>query len=153
MKTTSPESLSTLMALRDAHNTSSHRAAIIESERDPRLAIAYAIGVVNGESAPDRAEALEALAARISVLKHGDSADALEELAAHLPLLESQWLSLTIQSASTRNIDAKVRLTKLSLQCQSAFARTLALVATLKAQREHKGRVLIHDDDGEVGED
>ena len=142
-------SLAAMLAAREAHNTGSQRPAIIETERDPREAIAYAISVVNGESSPDRAEALEALAARISVLKHGDSDDALEELAAHLPLLEAQWLSLTIQASTTRNADVRVKLTKLSLQCQSAFARSLALVATPRAQRNQKAHVVIHDDDGD----
>ncbi|MBT9527085.1 MAG: hypothetical protein IV105_17650 [Rhizobacter sp.] len=141
--------LNALMAAREARNTGSQRPAIIETERNPRAAIAYAMSVVNGESSPDRAEALEALAARISVLKHGDSNEALEELAAHLPLLECQWLSLTIQASTTKNPDVRVKLTKLALQCQSAFSRTLALIATLKAQRDHKTRVLIHEDEGE----
>lgn len=142
-------SLTKMLAAREARNTGSQRMAIIETERDPRAAIAYAITVVNGESAPDRTEALQALATRISTLKHGDSADALEELAAHLPLLEAQWLSLTIQASATRSPDVRVKLTKLALQCQSAFARTLALIATLKAQRDQRGRVVIHDADGD----
>jgi hypothetical protein len=51
-----------------------------------------------------------------------------------------------MEAATATIIDRKYRLTKLMLMCQASFARTLALMAGLKAQRRGHASVVVHDD-------
>jgi hypothetical protein len=151
-------SLGSLLATHHASNTSAGRVHgyIVESTSDPSEAVLHALAVIQNRSNPEgRTETLTSLKARVDRLVDLSTDAAVRELAGHCAVLEALFLSLTIDAQSARNFDARSRLQKLAFQAQSAHARTLALVATLKAQQKGHGgaRVVVHDDDHDRNSD
>ena len=118
---------------------------VVELSRDPREAIAYAMAVIRADDTIDKRDALAQLGARIDRLVDAGSDGALRELAATLPLMETLMVRYAVDAVQAKNIDHKAKLTKLALQCQASFARTMALLATLRAQRTGKATVIVDD--------
>ena len=141
-----PDSVSALIEVRAALRAGQRRPPVIEMSRDPREAVAYALAVIRGDDTIGKSEALAQLATRIEGFIDAGGDVALRELAATLPLMEALMVRYAMEAAQTSDIDRKYRLTKLALQCQASFARTLALIAGLRAQRKGQGRVIVHDD-------
>ena len=146
-----PDSVSALVEVRAALRAGQRRPPVIEMSRDPREAVAYALAVIRGDDTIGKSEALAQLATRIEGFIDAGGDGALRELAATLPLMEALMEALMVryamEAAQTSDIDRKYRLTKLALQCQASFARTMALIAGLREQRKGRGRVIVHDDD------
>ena len=142
-----PDSVAALIDVRAALRAGQRNPPVIQMSRDPREAVAYALAVIRGDSDTiGKSEALAQLAARIEGFIDAGGDGALRELAATLPLMEALMVRYAMEAAQTSDIDRKYRLTKLALQCQASFARTLALIAGLRAQRKGHGRVIVHDD-------
>ena len=141
-----PDSVSALIEVRAALRAGQRTPPVIEMSRDPREAVAYALAVIRGDDTIGKSEALAQLAARIEGFIDAGGDGALRELAATLPLMEALMVRYAMEAAQTSDIDRKYRLTKLALQCQASFARTMALIAGLRAQRKGHGSVIVHDD-------
>ena len=143
-----PDSVAALIDVRAALRAGQRTPPVIQMSRDPREAVAYALAVIRGDSDTiGKREALDQLATRIEGFIDAGGDGALRELAATLPLMEALMVRYAMEAAQTNDIDRKYRLTKLALQCQASFARTMALIAGLRAQRKGQGRVIVHDDD------
>lgn len=126
--------------------TSQHRPAPIELPSDPRLAATAVLAFINGENGIQRAAAIEAMTARAALLAEADSEEALESLAEHLPVLNALFLRFSAEAISAKLPDHKARFVKIALSAQSAYARTLALIAGLRAQREGRATVIVEAD-------
>jgi hypothetical protein len=144
---TTKETQMTLLEVRGALRAGQRTPPIIQMSQDPREAVAYALAVIRGdEDKIGKRDALAQLSTRIERFIEGDTDDALRELAATMPLMEAMMVRYAMEAAQTSDVERKFRLTKLALQCQSSFARSLVLLAGLKAQRKGQGRVVVHDD-------
>ena len=143
---TSPDSVAALIDVRAALRAGQRTPPVMEMSRDPREAVAYALAVIRGDDKIGKTEALNQLATRIEGFIDAGGDGALRELAATLPLMEALMVRYAMEAAQTNDIDRKYRLTKLALQCQASFARTMALIAGLRAQRKGQGRVIVHED-------
>ena len=146
-ETDTTTSLAELLA--SQHTPSRGHGLMVRQAVNPSDAVLYALDVIRGGDPNDRAESLAGLQARIDRLVNVSTDDAQRELAAHCVLLDELFASYTVQALQARNSELRVRLQKLAFQAQSAHARTLALLATLSAQRQGRARVVLHDDDGE----
>lgn len=135
-----------LMEARAALRAGQRNPPVIEMSRDPREAVAYALAVIRGDDAIGKRDALDQLATRIDRFIDASSDEALSELAATLPIMETLMIRYAMEAATASIIERKYRLTKLMLMCQASFARTLALMAGLKAQRKGYANVVVHDD-------
>lgn len=122
---------------------SHHRPAPIALPSDPRLASAAVLAFVNGDDDIDRAGAIEAMTTRAASLALADSDEALESLAEHLPVLNALFLRFSAEAIASRVPDHKTKLMKIALSSQQAYARTQALIAGLRAQREGRASVIV----------
>ena len=122
---------------------SQHRPPPIELPDDRRLASAAVLAFINGDDVIDRAAAIEAMTERAVVLAVGDSDEALESLADHLPVLNALFLRFSAEAVAAKLPDHRAKLVKIALASQSAYARTQALIAGLRAQREGRVRVVV----------
>jgi hypothetical protein len=120
---------------------SSHRPNAIQLPDDPREAAAGAVALIRGEDAFDRAAGAEALTRRIELLTNPDSDEALDEFTAHLPVLEALFLRFACEASVASRPQHQAALLKISLAAQAAYARTSALIAALRLQREGKASV------------
>jgi hypothetical protein len=120
---------------------SSHRPAPLKLPDNPREAAALALAVIRGDDSFCRAEAVEALNARLSKLADAGSEESLEELAAHLPILEALFLRFSADAMHTGLAINKSALIRMALAAQTSYGRTVALIAGLKLQREGKAVV------------
>lgn len=126
-----------------------HRPGAVRLPDDPREAAAGALALIRGESAFNRAAAAEALTRRIELLTIPDSDDALAEFTAHLPVLEALFLRFAGEASVAAKPEHQAALLKISLAAQAAYARTSALIAALRLQRDGKASVtLLPTDDG-----
>ncbi|OYY62014.1 MAG: hypothetical protein B7Y51_09210 [Burkholderiales bacterium 28-67-8] len=98
---------------------------------------------INGEDSIERASAIEAMTARASALAGADSDEALESLAEHLPVLNALFLRFSAEAIAAKQADHKAKLVKIALGAQNSYARTLALIAGLRAQREGRANVVV----------
>ena len=124
---------------------SQHRPAPIELPSDPRLAAAAVLAYINGDDGIDRAAAIEAMTAKATLLADGDSDAALEGLAEHLPVLNALFLRFSAEAVAAKAPDHRAKLVKIALGAQNAYARTQALIAGLRLQRQGKARVVVED--------
>ncbi len=111
-----------------------HRPAPMTLPSDPSDATATALSVINGDDfgSVDRAAAVEGLTARIAKLADSDGKAALNELAHHLPVLHALFLRMATEAATATNPDHKAKLLRMSLAAQTNYARTAALLVTLR---------------------
>lgn len=122
---------------------SQHRPAPIELPNDPRLASAAVLAYINGDDGMDRAGAIEAMTARAAALAVADSDEALESLAEHLPVLNALFLRFSAEAIATKLPDNRAKFIKIALAAQNSYARTQALLAGLRAQRQGRVRVVV----------
>jgi hypothetical protein len=123
-----------------------HRPAPINLPSDPKLATAAVLAYINGDDGIDRAAAIEAMTARATLLAVADSDDALESLAEHLPVLNALFLRFSAEAIAAKAPDHRAKLVKIALSSQTAYARTQALIAGLRLQRQGKAKVVVEDD-------
>lgn len=129
---------------------SQHRPAPIDLPSDPRLASAAVLAYINGEDGIERAAAIEAMTARAASLAIADSDEALKSLAEHLPVLNALFLRFSAEAIATKLPDNRAKLIKIALSAQNSYARTQALIAGLRAQRQGRARVTLNDaEDGD----
>lgn len=123
---------------------SAHRPAAMQLPDDSRLATAFVLAHINGNSDHvTRAGALEALTQRAQALSSVDPSEAIEALADMLPVLNSLFLVYSAESASAKNLDAKRTYAKLAMAAQDRYCRTQALVIGLRVQSQGRGQVVI----------
>lgn len=125
---------------------SSHRPEPQELPDDPQEAVAFVLAAIHGKDNFDKAQAVESLNARVVKLANADSSEALMQLAAHLPVLEALYLRFAMEALEARMADHKSKLLRMSLAAQSAYARTVALIAGLKLQSQGKAYVNIENE-------
>ena len=104
------------------------------------------LAYINGEDSIDRAGAIEAMTARAASLAVADSDQALESLAEHLPVLHALFLRFSAEAIATKVPDHRAKLVKIALGAQASYARTQALIAGLRAQREGRATVTVEAD-------
>ena len=122
---------------------SSHRPGAILLPEDPREAAAGAVAFIRGEDSFDRAAGAEALTRRIELLTNPDSDEALAEFTAHLPVLEALFIRFACEASAASRPQHQAAFLKISLAAQAAYARTSALIAALRLQREGKASVTL----------
>lgn len=141
-----PDIATALIDVRATLRAGQRTPPVIQMSADPREAVAYALAVIRGDSDTiGKKAALDQLATRIEGFIDAGGDDALRELAATLPLMEALMVRYAMEAVQISDIDRKYRLTKLALQCQASFARTMALIAGLREQRKGRGRVIVHE--------
>lgn len=72
----------------------------------------------------------------------------LSALATHLPILEALFMRFCLEANATRLPDNKSKLLRMALASQTSYARTVALIAGLKLQREGRAHVSIDVTEG-----
>jgi hypothetical protein len=93
-----------------------------------------------------RAE-LEAQRQRVQALRDPMAPDSLDVLARQLPTLEALWQSFAVASARASSPEHRFKYLKAALHAQQAFARTFALLRTLRHQQTGaKATVTLIDD-------
>ena len=122
---------------------SSHRPGAVCLPEDPREAAAGAIALIRGNDAFDRAAGAEALTRRIELLANPDSDEALDEFAAHLPVLEALFLRFAGEASVAVKPEHQAAFLKIALNAQAAYARTSALIAAFRLQRDGKAQVTL----------
>lgn len=118
----------------------------MELPSDPRSAATAVLAFINGEEGIQRAAAIEAMTARATLLADANSDGALEGLAEHLPVLNALFLRFSAEAISAKLPDHKAKFVKIALSAQSAYGRTQALIAGLRAQREGRATVVVDSD-------
>lgn len=124
---------------------SSHRPPALTLPSDPADATAQALAFIRGDDVYIRAQAIEALNQRVTVLNTADSEGALAELAKHLPVLEALWLKFAVEATIATKTDHKATLLRMALSAQASYSRTQALIAGLRQQSAGRGRVVVND--------
>ena len=81
-----------------------------------------------------RAE-LQAQRQRLQALRDPLAPDSLDELARQLPTLEALWQRFAVESVRASNPEHRFKYLKAALHAQQAFARTFALLRTLRHQQ------------------
>lgn len=127
----------------------SHRPAPMLLLDDPMEPAAMTIALINGNDALDGAAAIETLTKRIGVLVEADSPEALHLLAAQLPVLSALFNRFATDAIAAKQAAHKSILLRMSLAAQQNYARTQALIAGLKMQREGKAQVSITETKGD----
>lgn len=122
-----------------------HRPAPMTLPSDPSDATATALSVINGDAvgSVDRAAAVEGLTARIAKLADSDGKAALNELAHHLPVLHALFLRMATEATTATNPDHKAKLLRMSLAAQTNYARTAALLVTLR--QDSRSSVILNE--------
>lgn len=91
---------------------------------------------VRGDAAFLPREALEQQRQRIEALRDPLAPNSLDELARQLPTLEALWQRFAVEAAREGGSpDHRVKYLKAALHAQQAFARTFALLRTLRHQQ------------------
>lgn len=94
-------------------------------------------------------EGLEAQRKRIEALRDPLAPDSLDELTRQLPTLEALWQRFAAESVARQaSPEQRFKYLKAALHAQQAFARTFALLCTLRQQRGAKASITLHDDEG-----
>jgi hypothetical protein len=116
--------------------------------------LAVVLGSALGED-PTTALALAAQRQRLAAFRDPTSDEALAELTRQLPTLEALWQRFAVAAVDARRADDKVKLLRVALQAQQAYARTFALVRGLALQAANAATVTVHhdDDDDDLDDD
>ena len=111
-------------------------------------AAAFVLGRALGAS-DDLPVLLDALRARIEPLQDPTAPRAVAELSRHLPLLEALFLRFTVEALKARRPKDQALLLRTALQAQQGYARTLALLRTLRPD-SGAAAIVLHDADAEA---
>jgi hypothetical protein len=103
--------------------------------RDSAEAEAAVAAFIRGDSEFWPRAELEALRQRVQALRDPLAPDSLDVLARQLPTLEAMWQFFAVQSVRASSPEHKLKMVKAALHAQQAFARTFALLRTLKHQQ------------------
>jgi hypothetical protein len=129
------------------------RTHTASGEETGACVLAVVLGSALGED-PTTAMALAAQRQRLAAFRDPTSDEALAELTRQLPTLEALWQRFALAAVDARKADDKVKLLRVALQAQQAYARTFALVRGLALQARSAATVtVLHDDDGSLEDD
>ena len=109
--------------------------AIHTLPRDSAEAEAAVAAFIRGDAEFWPRAELEVQRQRVQALRDPLAPDSLDELARQLPTLEALWQRFAFESVRASSPDHRFKYLKAALHAQQAFARTLALLRTLRHQQ------------------
>lgn len=118
----------------------SRRGAIpIVLPADPTAARACVLSfVTTGQTAHDRSAAIEAMSARVELLRESTGVRQEEELFGHMGILEALWLRYATEAARAEKAENSAIFCKLALLCQTSYTRTALAIEGLRQQRQQR---------------
>lgn len=117
---------------------------------DPAEAEAMTAALIRGAATPLPQAALEAQRRRVEALRDPLATSSLDELARQLPTLEALWQRFAVESMTASSPETRFKYLKAALHAQQAFARTFALLRTLRYQQQGGGvSIEVHGDDAD----